>query len=350
LFRPNTLIVLGAASSADFGFPLGRTLKSDIGKLLDVRFNDYGEMDPLSDSQRVFFGNLFGNADRDYRHQIHEAARVVSRGVGLAASIDNFLEMRQDNPLVNEVAKAAIVQIIAWHEAKEPRLQALRRQRHGSTTPNFDNSWLQEFAHICFTGTPKAKLDENLSRVSFISFNYDRCVSQFIRIAIELLYSAEPEEAARLAQTALILHPYGSLGSLAENSRDRFDFGKLPGSNLSALTARIRTFTEGLNEENALLKIKNQVAAADRIVFLGFGYHQQNLDILTVDPTTSKRHRTILGTSMGISDSARLDLNDKLNLAIQGASKSVSAMFSSPILEAKDCRQLLEENRHSLIA
>ena len=347
MFKPNTLIVLGAASSLDFGFPLGQKLKGQLASLLDVEFDDWGSPKQRTGAQHKLFRVLLNGADQATTASIYQAADIIKNGVGLTASIDSFLEMRQDSQSVSYVAKAAIFQLIAEHECQSRSLKPFTRRSENQGAPNFDNTWLQQFAQICFTATPKDKIEESLRRVSIVSFNYDRCFAQFLRIAISLLYSIEFHQASELANSLVISHPYGSLGPLTKHSSDSFEFGDDDFQDAAAKSSRIRTYTEGVIEKDVLSLIKLQVSAAERIVFLGFGYHGQNIDILRCDPSLTNIKKQIIGTSIGIADAARKDLELKLRIALQGTGKGA---YPDILFEPKDCRQLLEEYRHSLLA
>ena len=47
-----------------------------------------------------------------------------------------------------------------------------------------------------------------------------------------------------------------------------------------------------------LLAIKRSIASADRIVFLGFGFHRQNVELISAE---AQPHCEVLGTAKGLS-------------------------------------------------
>jgi hypothetical protein len=55
------------------------------------------------------------------------------------------------------------------------------------------------------------KLFEN---ASFIIFNYDRCLEQFLVNALPRLYAISETEADSIVHNINIIHPYGSVGEL----------------------------------------------------------------------------------------------------------------------------------------
>jgi hypothetical protein len=64
-----------------------------------------------------------------------------------------------------------------------------------------------------FEGVSKSALKSALRRFSIISFNYDRCIEQFIRVAIENLYSLKASEADEIASGLQVIHPIWVIGS-----------------------------------------------------------------------------------------------------------------------------------------
>lgn len=61
---------------------------------------------------------------------------------------------------------------------------------------------------------------------------------------------------------------------------------------------KIKTFTEQVEDEALQRGIGDSIREADRIVFLGFGYHRQNIELLK---SVGKKNVQILGTSLGMS-------------------------------------------------
>ena len=61
----------------------------------------------------------------------------------------------------------------------------------------------------------------------------------------------------------------------------KMEFGAEPNAQDLVRQEQIKTFTEGTNPEASdIVEIRDQVAEADTLVFLGFAYHQQNLELL----------------------------------------------------------------------
>jgi hypothetical protein len=101
-----------------------------------------------------------------------------------------------------------------------------------------------------------------------------------------------------------ILHPYGVVGSLKE-----VPFGATR-VNYVSLAAGIKTYTEQIAAGEIISEVANEFQRAQCIVFLGFAYHSQNMQILQPDvplPTAP-----IYGTAYKMSDSDIDEIGSKL--------------------------------------
>lgn len=98
------------------------------------------------------------------------------------------------------------------------------------------------------------ELEDRLSSVSLIVFNYDRCIEYYLYYQLQSYYGIPKEVAAVLLNKLKIYHPYGVVGYLPWQEsldgdyfgKDKIDFGHEPTSDhLLDLASQIRTFTEG---------------------------------------------------------------------------------------------------------
>ena len=96
--------------------------------------------------------------------------------------------------------------------------------------------------------------------------------------------------------------PYGSAGMLPWQSINLpiAEFGGGDVGTLANCASAIKTFTEGLEEGKQLQEIKNSVHSAGRIIFLGFSFHRQNVELMNVGSNDQAR---VLATAKDISDS-----------------------------------------------
>jgi hypothetical protein len=123
------------------------------------------------------------------------------------------------------------------------------------------------------------------SNIAFISFNYDRSLEQFLYAWLSGLGIGE-DGALEVLSRMKIFHPYGTLGPLPWQGIDGHrPFGQI--QNLYGAASSIRTFTEQLEESEQLAQLRSVVLHAQRIVFLGFGFHRQNMTLLAPQKPTS---------------------------------------------------------------
>jgi hypothetical protein len=113
MFHSKTVIVVGAGASSEVGLPIGTGLAKRIAELLDVRFDDFGSRCISGDG--ALFHQL--SRGRDGR-ELQQAAWLIRDGVGLANSIDDFLERHQSNALALLYGKAAIVRAVLEAERR----------------------------------------------------------------------------------------------------------------------------------------------------------------------------------------------------------------------------------------
>lgn len=156
-----------------------------------------------------------------------------------------------------------------------------------------------------------AGLENRLSSITLIVFNYDRCIEHYLYHSIQNYYGLYADDASSLVSSMKIYHPYGMVGSLPWTGvQTQMKFGAEPDvQDLIRLAGQIKTFTEGTDpEESDIREIRNQVANADTLVFLGFAYHKQNLDLLQLSPDLKNSRKRIhcYGTTVNISEA---DLN-----------------------------------------
>jgi hypothetical protein len=291
MFNRQTLFIVGAGASAEVDFPVGTQLARNIGAKMDIRF------------ERGF--DFVGSGDHNlYTHITHSrhqeaaqfqpAALRIRDGIPFAQSIDDFLDQHRNDPYVNLYGKAAIVQAVVEAE----RGSKLYFNRHEGVE-TFDaeplaDTWFVKFMYMLCRGVPREKVAEIFDRVSFIVFNYDRCIEHFLVNALQRAYSLRYHNAVAIVNGLHIIHPYGDVGNLAH-----VPFGATR-INCVALAEGIKTYTEQAIVTDITTSLEEEVHRAECIVFLGFAYHSQNMQMLRVSTRSDK---VVYGTAFGMSDS-----------------------------------------------
>jgi len=246
MFQKKTVFVLGAGASMAYGFPSGPALRHEVCTKV-LRAGDERH-------------NVLLQMRYDFQ-EVEECRRAIARS--WASSIDMFIASRPDYA---GITKAAIALTIAGYENDEKLFFA---------DPGDDwFRYLWRFLH-----NPGQHSLPN-SRVSFVTFNYDRTLEHSLANAIRY---ARGIEAVKQEMLPTIVHVYGSLGPYP------FDSG-VPDARPFATPSTAENVTrsrEFINvpsdkSQNATWPAEAQslLREAEQVIFLGFGYDQDNLRML----------------------------------------------------------------------
>jgi hypothetical protein len=295
-----TVFILGAGASAEVNLPVGDKLTTEIGKLLNFVYSRSGE--------RTSGDALIDEALRGLKGSEHyfHAARRVSEAMSLAASIDNYLDAHREDKHISLCGKLGIVRAILTAEYDSALSVDPRRPDIPPNLPGIRASWFRLFWQLLCEGCTAAEFAKRSQSVAFVIFNYDRCLQHFLYHAARAYYGLSADRAAALINAMHFYHPYGSVGWLPWQHQQTGVVGygsNLTSAELLVLATRINTFTESA-QPDMIGPIRDAIAAASRIVFLGFAYHRQNLDLLWPDTVKlAATGRRYYGTAYEISDS-----------------------------------------------
>ncbi|NOU07881.1 MAG: hypothetical protein HOO99_17035 [Hyphomicrobiaceae bacterium] len=358
MFKPNTVFIVGAGASVDFGFPVGRALKTEISNLfhrsknssigrslIDVEFSKFLEEYCAIVAPHLKIRNLFS-----LNSEILEACQRIRSGLPFAPSIDNFIKNRNDDLLIVACAKAAIAwKIFSYERVAAARLAAgidPHGRRIDIADVKLDGTWHQIFCEQLFTATTKVEIQEALSRVKIISFNYDRCIEQILRIALMGTFSLSEHEASILANQVEVLHPYGDLGPLAyDNSSTPVSYGafneRYDQGTVEQFLVACRSIKSFYEEPNLKERITATIDASDTLVFLGFGYHSQNLNLLT--PSIRDKRRKLIGTAMNMEPMTVGTIRQNLSNMFDVINPNVGRQEIEIHLKTANCYSLMDE-------
>jgi hypothetical protein len=179
--------------------------------------------------------------------------------------------------------------------------------------------------------------------VSFIVFNYDRCIEHFFEHAIASHFLLDLSAASQIVQKNLrIVHPYGDLGPL-HGTKANVNFGEkfepathAAADGIYAMSQRLLTFTESRKAQGA--KAKAMISKAQRLVFLGFGFGEQNVELLRV-PTSTVQH--LRATVMGLSASNQFEVQYRISQMTGGGARN----YDPAELHECDCATLINNEQ-----
>ena len=347
MLNKQTVFVIGAGAGVDVDMPVGNQLATEIAKETNFRFNA-GSL--VGGHERVWAASrtmtLAAGIDQT---STMSAGRMIARGIGYAESIDNFVHTHSDKEAVKIIAKNAIVHRILEAE----RSSFLSFDQTQAEFGRFKNeeevgrSWLQAFFRTLQDGVIEAHNIENIfDNLSIINFNYDRCIEHFLFQAMQRLYPGKGSGylADLIGRKLKIIHPYGVVGELEwQGSGPSIQFGAKDDSyDLAELSKGIRTYNEEVEDKKKINELRDLVSAADRIVFLGFHFHKQNVELIS--PPLNASHRSvgveIYATHVDRSAADKeLIFNNRISRILHG--RDLDNRLSS-IRDDCDCKQLFK--------
>jgi len=300
MFRSKTVFVVGAGASREAGLPTGTELRPVIASKLDIRYKINGE---LISGNREIADALRGHAQKngeDVNSYLLQASKI-SEAMPQAISIDSFIDAHRGDASIELCGKLAIAQAILEAEGNSKLYFADYKQERFDPK-KLSGTWYENFFQLLTENVRLEDLKHIFDNISFIVFNYDRCIEHFLYHSLRNYYCIADRDAGELLEQLRISHPYGSVGRLpwqAEPSKGVAFGSKPPGTNFLGIASQIKTFTERAEDESARDAIRSHIQEANTIVFLGFAFHPLNLELITPElPSDATR---VFGTAMRMS-------------------------------------------------
>ena len=346
------VFILGAGASKEANLPTGYELKSKIAHLLDIRFESMGKM--VSGDYTIYqaFQRVARespeNTDEKNPNVYIQAGWRIRDAMPQALSIDNFIDQHIGDKRIELAGKLAIVSSILKAEQNSSLHFDRTRGANRLDVTKMEKTWFNSFFQLLVQNCKIDQLEDRLTSVVVINFNYDRCVEHYLFHGLQNYYAITPDAAAKLVGKISIFHPYGTVGSLPWQSSDlEIDFGAEPNSEqLLRLVPRIKTFTEGTDpSSSSIAGIRESMRTFNLLVGLGFAFHDLNLQLLqpNTSPARKPEEMKVYATGKGISPSDCEAIRDDL-VALLGVQPSV-------LQDAHEltCRQLFDANWRRLI-
>jgi hypothetical protein len=287
MFKKKSVIVVGAGASCEVGLPVGADLKHTIAQLLDFRYDNMGRMSGGGGDPKILEALQIasrGGQSRKYDfHQLLRAAKLIHSAVPLAISIDNLIHTHKQDKDVELCGKLAIVRSILEAERNSKLYVEPNQYKRAMDFKSVEGTWYGAFAKLLTEYCPIESLEERLSSVAFVVFNYDRCIEHFLYHCLRTYYGISDEKAALYVSKTQIYHPYGTVGTLPWFGRQHsVAFGEdCCEETLCNIAGEIKTFTEGTDPSSSDIRlIQEKIAEADTVLFLGFAFHPLNLSFI----------------------------------------------------------------------
>jgi hypothetical protein len=324
VLNKKTLFVVGAGASVEFGLPTGDKLKAEVIKILKVR-NDFAvtERDIVLHNRipkaiQSFVSSLPTSSGRSHGEDIEIAQRIIAQGIDIATSIDSFLATHADNPYVIACGKVAIAEAILGAERESPLRRASFDDIKGFAIDEVSNSWAFNLLRVAFEGHTPHTADQIFKNVSFIVFNYDRCVELAIYIGLRKYFNISHDRAYGIVNSIEILHPYGTVGGLtwqaiSSGSDFRCTVSTLE---LPVRAMKIRTLADGTKDANLVERLRVAVRTSEQAFFIGFGFHKQNIDLL--NQSGAAQISRVYGTAFNVTETNADVYSSQIKSALSG--------------------------------
>lgn len=307
--RLSTVVIVGAGASKELDLPLGSELKAEIASLFGGAYMQHDDIT----YEAVRLADLTDNGVNS-PHPYWAAGERIARAMPQAISIDNFVHDQRDDPRIAICSKISIARCILRAEENSKIFKAASRSKsldihrpRGDQHFKFsetENTWLNQFFRNLTQSCTLTELPERFSKITFVIFNYDRCIETFAVIWVSEYHGIPRTQAAEIVSSLTFLHPYGHVGPIIWNDRSPLpdSFGVTPRPDkLYQLSKSIRTFTEGVEQESSQIdEIRNSLANSNQVLFLGFGYIDLNLRLLGSNDRGYSPSR-VIGTAQGLS-------------------------------------------------
>lgn len=286
-----TVFVLGAGASCPYGYPSGSQLREEICLNLTNKYLNHLNRAYPDETTRK-------NKNKEIKFFIKTFNDSTTK------SIDLFLAR---NPHLAETGKNIIAYTIFDAEIKSNFRERSKHLEQDWYFYLFDRltDGVIDFKKLC-------RIKAN-SKVSFITFNYDRSLEQFLYESFQNSFTNVPShEIVAIMNDIEIIHMYGCIAPLDWQDREKGISYKtsITESLLNRCSSNIKTIYEQDNNSE-LDEVELLLEEAEQVFYLGFGYAEENMDILKV-PEMINPSAHIYGTAFKSSAKEIQDIVRKI--------------------------------------
>lgn len=233
----------------------------------------------------------------------------IRDGITFTYSIDNFIDAHRDDAKIGKCGKLAIIKSILDAE-RDSKLFVDRQVDGTNPSANGAGTWYSNVFRLIQNGVSLSDVDNIFKDASFITFNYDRSIEHYFYNALIGLYGLTnlKRDPPPAIEKLRVLHVYGQVAPLpwqVDGDEISLKFGDNQCAHLlPELMKNIATYTEQMESTTIEGEISDMISKSQTIVFLGFSYLPQNLQLL-LRSAPKDVSRRVLGTALGLSPADR---------------------------------------------
>lgn len=299
--KQKTVFILGSGASKEVGYPTNselneliiiRTRKQDLNNGIinkEVLLSNFDHNSHFDQQQKVLFGANVFLYELSRKFNLKGIEHFNNQFLNLSPpSIDEFVSLK---PNYHELGKFIICQTI------------LRRENLNLLINS--STWYNHLWQSIWQLLKRSPVNA-FDNIKIVTFNYDRSLECFLFNKLVYFFEGDEEKASKILEENLnIIHVYGAIGKYKELiARKRFDFieyGQLYDEFqehhhgfIARCMNNINLIGERTTTENIGI-VKNIIDNSDRVIFLGFGFLESNMELLGIDPD-----KPVEGTCDGI--------------------------------------------------
>ena len=263
MIADETVLILGAGASFDYGYPVGRTLMETIWD--DLR------------RERTLYRLL---------HSCNFSMELIKRfGTDLRESnlpsIDAFLEHRGVE--FEGIGKAAIAGTLIPREIRA----------------NLSRIGWYEYIHSRIIG----RIDDfQRNKLTVVTFNYDRSFEAALFFALQKSYNLTDTAAADYVKVIPVIHVYGQLGGLPHLSDNGRPYNpEVDADVIQHAIQSIKIVHEGKEDTPEFQLAQEKISTAKVVCCLGFGYHPENVKRLGLSQTLNGAGKRVYLSTCGFT-------------------------------------------------
>lgn len=301
MFKKKVVFVIGAGASCEINLPDSKTLKSQIAKMVGFDFERYQLTSGDSIIYEAIKLHVGGQENADVMPFVN-GGRKIKEAISYVPSIDSFIDNHYGDTEIELCGKLGICRAILKAEKRsfvylDPKFAASKMK-----VEKIEATWIGQLFKLLTANIRHDNLDNIFENVTFIVFNYDRCIEHYFYNSLKALFKIQDHEAARIVQSINIIHPYGIVGSLPWQEKEGpFPFaGEAEAYQLLQLSRQIKTYSEQVKEQIIISPIRSAIEKAEAVIFLGFAFHPQNVEILT--PLVKSPGKKVFSTGFEVSE------------------------------------------------